>query len=57
MNFKVYLERYVTYLNEYCVDQLEGVLKKVQEIEQGRQDKKNVNEGFSFFNLDFNSLI
>ena len=30
MNFKIYLHRYVAYVNEVCLAEMEPILKKVQ---------------------------
>ena len=57
MNFKIYLERYVEYLNDNCLDSMENIFQKVQNLQHSKNDKKNQNEGFSLFNIDFNSLL
>lgn len=36
MNFKIYLERYVRYLNQMDTKILEEVIKNVQFIQQGK---------------------
>jgi hypothetical protein len=52
MNFKVYLDRYIQYLNERCPKHLEEIIKDVQLIQQGKNEKRfHEQTGLSFFNL------
>ena len=58
LNFKIYLEKYIDYLNDFCPEALEDVIKNIQFIQQGRPEKRNQGQaGFSLFNFDFNTLL
>lgn len=56
MNFKVYLERYVEYLNKIDPNILEEVIKNVQFIQQGKNEKRMPEQSSLSF-LNFNNLI